>query len=79
MIRENRYIVLKRDDVMNALTRIEQDSLYMLMKKIENHRDIRGKEPTEYVVVGHDWPMYDETWAKIEQWVDAMEVEADSI
>ena len=70
MERENRYVVLKIEDIEDALDKTEQSMLMNLQLKIQSWRQSWGKEPKSYVVVGEDWPMYEDTWKAIEEWVD---------
>jgi hypothetical protein len=71
MQRELRYIVLKNIDVQRALTNCEYAILIELCQKIKAHRLDRGAGPLCCVVVEHDWPEYEPTWAAIEARVDA--------
>ncbi len=71
MQRQNRYIVLKREDIEQFLTAEEKRLLCRMLRNIKEARRVRGKIPQQhYVVVGQDWPMYEATWKAIEEWVD---------
>lgn len=72
MKREIRYIVIKIEDTEH-LTYQQQVQLDEVLQTINKGRERIGKKKSEYVVVGSDWPMYEETWQKIEQWVDGIE------
>jgi hypothetical protein len=73
MKRENRYIVIKIED-LNALNNQDKVDLQAVLLKISNLRELKGKKPNKkYVVVSEDWPMYEQTWKAIEEWVDGME------
>lgn len=71
MQRENRYIVIKREDV-ELLDEGVQLTLGAILRRIATSRRQRGKSQQNYVVVAEDWPMYEDTWKAIEQWVDGM-------
>ncbi|MGL5339453.1 MAG: hypothetical protein ACRDAR_12335 [Aeromonas veronii] len=64
--REWRYGVIKFSDAISALSELEREQLSILMGKVTEHRISQGKEPLECVVVESDWPIYEETWAAIE-------------
>lgn len=64
--RENRYTVLKHDDVRNALSTTEIQTLAYLEERINGYRQSRGKQPIETVVVESDWHQYEPTWRLIE-------------
>lgn len=66
--REDRYLILKRRDIKNALTDLEQHLLMCLAAKVHKYRtDIMGKDPLHCVVVEKDWPEYEPTWKAIEE------------
>ncbi len=70
--RELRYYVLKISDVRGALSKPEQETLNRLCDIVNDYRKHRGKEPIEAVVVEHDWPEYESTWAAIQRRVESM-------
>lgn len=70
MKRENRYLVLKRSDIDEYLTIPEQLQLDSIARAISLGKEIDNKEPKKYVVVAEDWPMYEDTWKAIEDWID---------
>jgi hypothetical protein len=70
MKRENRYIVLKADDVEKYLDRDAQIQLERIRLSISLGRKNNGKGHTQYVCVANDWPMYEAVWRLIELWVD---------
>ncbi len=78
MIRENRYLVLKNEDISAALTADELTELIRLEEKVNLYRSIRTKKPVECVVVEHDWPMHEHVWGLIERWVDNIENNSDT-
>ena len=66
--REDRYIVLKRREIRNALTDLEREILISICDKIHDYRcRIMEKPPLECVVVENDWPEYEPTWKVIEK------------
>ena len=67
MIREDRYIVVKRKDAVAALTTDERIILSNLCGKINCYRRSADKLPLECVVVESDWPEYEQTWQDIER------------
>jgi len=73
MERENRYLVLKIDDVINYLTADERQMLGELTGKIGEKRTAEDKPIKDYVVVAEDWPMYEAVWKMIEHYVDAQQ------
>lgn len=73
MKREDRYVVLKRSDIQDALTLDEIFDLDELCFKIAARRDDKGKPPLSCVVVESDWPEYEPTWQAIERRVGAEE------
>jgi hypothetical protein len=76
MERETRYIVIKISDIedMIAAGRMwdkVESNLENTLDQIDRFRKDQGKNPSQnYVVVGEDWPMYEDTWKAIEKWVD---------
>lgn len=75
MKREERYIVLKLTDVSAALTDVDAKALKAICDKVTEHRIRRGAAMMDCVVVEHDWPEYEPTWAAIERRVDALNEE----
>jgi hypothetical protein len=65
--RENRYMVMKRSDIAEALTELEQTILQHIALKVLNHRSTIGKSVLSCVVVESDWPEYEPTWAAIQR------------
>lgn len=63
--REDRYIVLKRSDLMN-LSRIGWNNLDNIAAIHNDYRDEIGKLRLECVVVESDWPEYEIVWKMIE-------------
>lgn len=70
MERECRYLVFKYKDVLKHLSKTEQRNLIELSNKVDAGRRRRRKGPVECVVVEHDWPEYEPTWAAIEKRMD---------
>ena len=71
MIREDRYIVIKRKEAHMALSRDEREELKWLCDKIADYRARLGKPPLVCVVVESDWPEYEPTWNAIQDRVEA--------
>ena len=71
MERHNKYLVLKTSDINNALTEQERGELAHIRSKIILHRKKLGRKLNKaYVVVSETLPFYEETWKKIEEYVD---------
>lgn len=63
---EDRYLVLKRKDILNSLTDLERHLLHRIAFKVHEYRTgTVGKKPLHCVVVERDWPEYESTWAAI--------------
>lgn len=78
MKKEERYLVLKLEDINKALTNGEYnyrlyDALRTVLAEVGYQRYLQGKKEKRYVVVAEDWPEYDKVWEMIEQRVDAEE------
>jgi SET domain-containing protein len=74
MKRENKYLVLKRKDINKYLSNEEKDNLDNILRTISTTK-YPDMDPETYidltcVVVEKDWPMYEDTWKSIENWVD---------
>ena len=64
--REYRYLVIKVKDARKYLDAEDQHALEEIADRIERGRIADGKEALLCVVVEHDWPEYEPTWAAIE-------------
>ncbi len=64
--RQTKFIVAKIDDANQYLNSTERAILKMLLDKVEVGRIYDGKIMKDYVVVAHDWPMYEKVWKMIE-------------
>lgn len=73
MIREEvKYLVLKWEDIDNSLSDSEISMLIAMTDVIAADRRAMNKEPnSEYVVVSKKWPMYEQVWKLVEDWVDS--------
>ena len=71
--REERYLVLKREDIAKYLTADGQEQLNYICHVIAKSREVEGKQNHGYVVVSDDWPMYEATWDEVEAWVNQMD------
>ena len=66
-----KYPNSKKSDVFDALDMQQMVDFLSCIATIRKHREEIGRDPDKsYVVVGDTWPMYEDTWAAIEQWVD---------
>lgn len=66
MERENRYIVIKKND-MTVLTKHQHEVLDEIMIATNYHREHTGMKPLKCVVVESSWPEYEPTWGAIER------------
>lgn len=64
--REDRYLVMKRSDIEKYLPVDRKKLLDFIASNIRDGITFDGKEPLQCVVVEHDWPEYEQTWAAIE-------------
>jgi len=64
--RENRYLVLKREDVFEYLTPHYRGLLGEIADAITSGRKSVGKKNHDFVCVADDWPEYEIVWALIE-------------
>lgn len=64
--REERYVVLKANDIEAALNDQERSDLIGIMLKVDNWRGANKKPDLVCVVVESDWPEYEPTWRAIE-------------
>jgi len=67
MKRENRYVVVKRKDILAHLTKTEEHELGLLIEKVDAGRKKQGKEEINCVVVESDWPEYEKVWGMLER------------
>lgn len=65
--KEQRYIVIKLNDIEHCLSRRDFTALSMVLDKIEDYREDVGKPKLECVVVESDWKCYDKVWSLVEQ------------
>lgn len=68
-VRESRYLVFKVTD-LKRLPSGMLDVLGVIARDVRAIRAARGKKDLECVVVEHDWPEYEPTWAAIEKRVN---------
>lgn len=72
MIRENRYLVLKLSDIDKYLNQEDRATLSRICRDIRISRSTANRvADITCVVVEEDWPMYEDTWKAIEEWVDS--------
>ena len=74
MERFEKYLVIKKTDIENALDQEELVFLESIRAKIMVYRSKKHKRINKsYVVVADTLPFYEETWKKIEYFVDSKE------
>ncbi|MFV1476110.1 hypothetical protein [Serratia marcescens] len=66
MEREDRYLVIKFKDAIEALTVEQREELRCICLAVTAHRLDNGKPPLDAVVVESDWPEYEQVWEMIE-------------
>jgi hypothetical protein len=71
MERENRYVVVKRKDILRYLSAVEEKQLGLLVEKIDEGRKQDNRCVLQCVVVESDWPEYEPTWNAVEKRADA--------
>lgn len=64
--REDRYLILKREDIRDYLTPHGTKSLHEICETIDEGRKSQGKSIHRFVVVKDTWPMYEAVWKMIE-------------
>ena len=64
-IRENRYLVLKTNDIMH-LSLTDRNIFQAILDEIEAVRASQGKTENTYVVINADEPYADKVWQLIE-------------
>ncbi len=57
---ENKFLVLKWDDINAALSRPELELLQALARFIREYRECEGKSQNAYVVINEDEPYFSE-------------------
>jgi hypothetical protein len=67
-----RYVIAKRSDLDEYLTREEKVILARLLTKIYDCRQEAGKRELQAVVVEADWPEYEPVWEMIRARVAAL-------
>ena len=66
--KENRYMVLKRADIFNALLTPEAKKVWDTIQRLhDTARRNRGKDPLTCVVVESDWPEYESVGEEIQR------------
>ena len=69
--RENRFLVLKWEDIEKYLGPEHRRSIQYACAAVEERRRMDGKRKNAYVVVADDWPEYEMVWKAIEDRVSA--------
>lgn len=79
MERENRYLVLKRKH-LEMLSDSAKEELENIVFAVGLARmtdmDTGSKGEIDCVVVERDWPMYEQVWQLIEDWVNEQQSQA---
>lgn len=65
-VKEDRYIVFKKSDILNCLTEDEANTIEGIIKKVDTYRKSVGKDSLKTVVVESDWDMYEAVWKLVE-------------
>ena len=65
--RENKYLVLKLDDIQKYLAPWDRVSLKEVCECVEIGRKLDGKKDNRYVVVNEDEPYAEKVWELIKQ------------
>lgn len=56
---QQRYIVLKLEDVKAFLSRDQRESLEEIQETIDSYRKAAGKEQLEGIFINREWPEYE--------------------
>lgn len=74
--RENRYLVLRWDDIDEVIDDEQRFHLQNIIQDVKNHRAWNDKEPSpEYVCLKSTYPEYEYVWKCIEDRVTKKEQE----
>ena len=74
---DNKYLVLKWDDINNVLNNSETRKLAMMLKKIGLARAKESKVvDKEYVIVSENSPAYEETYQATIDWINGVPYES---
>lgn len=65
--REDKYLVIKRSDILKYLNYDEQFALSRMTVKINSQRISNGKESIEGVIAKKGTPEYESVWNMIEE------------
>jgi hypothetical protein len=64
---ENKYLVLKWDDLNRALTPYELKILDVLIDCVQEYREYKGKKENSYVVINRDEPYFPDVLKLMEE------------
>jgi len=65
--KEDKFLVLRKDDILKYLSEVYQGDLNLIVKDISKGREKDGKPPfNDYVVVNEDEPYAKAVWSLIE-------------
>ena len=56
---QQRYVVLKLEDVKAFLSRDQREALEVIQETIDTYRKAVGKEQLEGIFINRDWPEYE--------------------
>lgn len=73
MERENRYIIIKRKDVDKYLSHDQKNQLAQICMRLAASREADGRPNIKAAVIESDWPMYEQVWQLVEEWVNGVE------
>ena len=67
-VRENRYLVLRWDDITNACDDVHDFWLTAIIRAVTEYRKAEGKEPNpKFVCIKDTYPEYEMVWEAIEK------------
>ncbi len=65
--RENKYLVLKWDDIRKYLSLEDESCLNSVVESIDRKRSLDGKKNNSYVVVNEEEPYAEKVWDLIKE------------
>lgn len=68
---QQRYIVLKLEDIKAFLSRDQREALEEIQETIDAYRKAAGKEPLEGVFINRDWPEYEAASSELHKRITA--------
>jgi hypothetical protein len=70
MIREDTYLVIKKQDLIKYLGETEREILFTLVEKVKLARRYDGKETHKYLILSDAWPEYSMALNALEKRID---------